>query len=246
MIIFNNRHRSTIHRIDPRFRVVVSAAFAILVVASSKWSVLLPAFAVSLTLAALARLSFAQVVKRLAGLNLFMLVLLLLLPLFIDGEPFVTAGPLVWSAEGITRALTIALRANSIMVALVSLLTTMEPAHLGFALNRTCCPEKLTHVLLFMVRYIEVIHREYHRLRDAMRLRGFRPRFDRHTLTTFGYLIGQLLVRSLDRSERILQAMKCRGFQGRFYIVDKFAMKAGDFAFAAVSVLFLLTWLEWR
>ena len=248
MIIFDNAHRSVIHRVDPRSRVVAAAGFAVLVVASSKWEVLAIALAVALSIVALAQLALRQVLKRLVELNLFMLLLVLTMPLLMEGEPLLRLGRLTWSVLGLERALTIALRANAIMVAFVALLTTMEPAHLGFALNRTCCPQKLTHVLLFMVRYIEVIHREYHRLSDAMHLRGFRPAFSRHTLRTLGYLVGQLLVRSLDRSERILQAMKCRGFRGRFYIVEKFVLKAGDFAFAGVSlsVLAALGWLEWR
>jgi cobalt/nickel transport system permease protein len=56
-----------------------------------------------------------------------------------------------------------------------------------------------------------------------------------------------LLVRSLDRSERIVAAMKCRGFRGRFYLLDHFAFSRRDgwFISAAVSVLVMLAVLEW-
>ena len=48
-----------------------------------------------------------------------------------------------------------------------------------------------------MIRYTEVVHVEYHRLRAAMRMRAFRARFDRRTFRAFGYLVGMLLVRSM-------------------------------------------------
>jgi cobalt/nickel transport system permease protein len=98
-----------------------------------------------------------------------------------------------------------------------------------------------------MVRYIEVVHREYHRLRNAMRLRGFRARCNRHTFRSLGYLIGMLVVRSLDRAHRIVEAMRCRGFRGRFYLLARFRVGAADILFAAIIAagIALLGWMEW-
>jgi len=247
MIIFNNRHSSVIHRIDPRFRLAASAAFAVIVVLSSRPQSLAAALAVALGLAAAARLSLRQVLARLGELNVFIFMLAVFMPIATPGEEVFSIGGLVWTKEGLGHALVIGMRANAVMVALVALLTTMEPAHLGLALHQVGCPEKIAHVLLFMVRYVEVIHREYHRLRDAMRLRAFKPSFSRHTLRTFGYLVGQLLVRSFDRSERILEAMKCRGYRGRFYVLERFTVSAGDFLFTAAAAVVLagLGLLEW-
>jgi len=141
----------------------------------------------------------------------------------------------------------IALRANSIMITLIALLTTMEPAHLGFALGRLGLGNKFPHILLFMIRYIEVIHQEYHRLRDALRLRGFRAGFNRHTFKTFGYIVGLLLVQSIDRSERISDAMKCRGFRGCFYVLAPFKLTLADGVFMtlASSCIIFICWIAW-
>jgi cobalt/nickel transport system permease protein len=108
-------------------------------------------------------------------------------------------------------------------------------------------PEKLTHLLLFTVRYLEILDRQYRQLTAAMRIRGFRPRMDAHTYRSYGYLVGMLLVRSLDRSERVLAAMKCRGFCGRFYLLDHFEFGVADVRFAAAvaAVLVCLASVEW-
>ena len=47
----------------------------------------------------------------------------------------------------------------------------------------------------------------------------------------FGYLIGMMLVRSLERSERILAAMKCRGFTGRIPLLERMAIGRAGIAF---------------
>jgi cobalt/nickel transport system permease protein len=73
---------------------------------------------------------------------------------------------------------------------------------------------------------------------NAMKIRGFRPRTDLHTYRTYSYLVGALLVRSFDRSTRILAAMKCRGFKGQFYILDRHAMGSQDYFVGVSSVLF--------
>jgi cobalt/nickel transport system permease protein len=147
------------------------------------------------------------------------------------GTAVFSFGGFGWSLEGIVKASKIALKANSIMITFAALVATMEPIQLGLALSRLGCPEKLAQIVFFAVRYLEVIQREYTRLVQAMRLRGFRPGFNRHTFKTYGYLVGMLLVKSLDRSERILEAMKCRGFRHRFYTLTSFQLTKNDILF---------------
>jgi cobalt/nickel transport system permease protein len=77
-----------------------------------------------------------------------------------------------------------------------------------------------------------------------METRAFRPGYNLHTFRSFGNLFGLLLVRSLDRSERVLAAMKCRGFQGRFYILHAFAWMRRDTVFsvcAAAGVVLIVS-----
>ena len=80
-----------------------------------------------------------------------------------------------------------------------------------------------------------------------MKVRCFRPRTDRRTCRAYGHLVGMLLVRSLDRSERVMDAMKCRGFKGEFYVLRHFIYRSRDLAFAcgfSVLVIFLAL-LQW-
>jgi cobalt/nickel transport system permease protein len=55
-----------------------------------------------------------------------------------------------------------------------------------------------------------------------------------------------LLVRSFDRSERIVEAMKCRGFRGRFYLLRHFTWESSDtvFSLAGVGVIAGLILME--
>ena len=60
-------------------------------------------------------------------------------------------------------------------------------------------------------------------------------------------LVGMLLVKSFDRADRIVAAMKCRGFRGRFYVLHHFAFARRDLLFGVASLVGLvgLGWGEW-
>jgi cobalt/nickel transport system permease protein len=80
-----------------------------------------------------------------------------------------------------------------------------------------------------------------------MKIRGFAPRTNLHTYRSYAYLVGMLFVRAAARAERVHQAMRCRGFDGRFHSLAVFAPHPANqwFAAAAASVMSILLWLEW-
>ena len=160
-------------------------------------------------------------------------------PVTVPGTPMFTVWGIGASWEGLLRAFEIALTANAVILALMTLVGTMEPVTLGHALHAMRCPETLVHLLMFTVRYVDVLHEEYSRLRVAMKVRGFRPRTNWHTYRSVGYLVGMMLVRAVERSERILGAMKCRGFDGRIHLLEEFSLGPADRRFAGLFALVL-------
>lgn len=230
-----------LRRLDPRARVLAAAVFAIATVTLGSLSVLLAALAGALGLAVWARLPLKETVRRMVAVDGFILLTLVMLPFstppVAGAEPLFTLWSLPASREGLEHALRIALKANAVILALLALVGTMSETTLGHALGRLGIPAKLVSLFLMMVRYIEVLHAEYGRLRTAMRARGFRPGTNLHTLRSLGHLVGMLLVRSLERSERVLAAMKCRGYTGRLPLLDDLRAGPADWAFGAVMAV---------
>lgn len=231
--------------LDPRLRLITALLFALTVVSLQQIPLLLLTLLLALATAVWAGLSGPLLLKRLLAMEGFMVVLLIMLPFSVPGESLLTLGPFSASLAGLQRALEIALKANAVVILLLALVGTLEPVVLGHALGQLRLPEKLIHLFLFSVRYIGVLFDEYQRLRLAMRARAFMAGSNRHTWRTFGWLLGMLLVRSLERSERILAAMKCRGFNGRLYLLQQNSWRRRDtrgliFTFCLLGVLLLL------
>lgn len=217
-----------LQRRDPRLRVIAALLLALVALSIQQLSALLILLLTALTGALAVGLSARLLARRLLVLEGLMVVLLLLLPFSVPGEIALSLGPFDASWEGVQRALQIFARANTVVLGLIVLTGTLEPEVLGHALASLRVPPKIVHLFLFTSRYISVLSDEYLRLRLAMRARAFVAGSNRHTWRSLGWLFGMLLVRSMERSERILAAMKCRGFSGRFYLYHSYNWKAGD------------------
>jgi len=239
---------SLVHRLDPRVRIVVAVLFSIIAAIADNYTCLAVAACAAISLLLLARLSVKQVLLRLLAVNGFIVFLWLFLPFTYGGEELFSIGPLHATREGIDYALLISVKSNTIVLALIALITTIPVVTLGHALGHLRVPDKLIHLFFFTVRYLQVLHLEYDRLRDAMRIRGFRPRSNLHTYKSLAYLIGMLLIKSFDRADRIRKAMVCRGFHGKFYLLSHFELKRTDmamfvFMMLVISLMAALQWL---
>lgn len=226
--------------VDPRTRIVAAVCFAVVIVSLHDLRILACGLAVAIVLMVMARLPTGPTLKRMAMMDSFIIFMLLMLPFTVPGDAMFSVLGFPASWQGLRQAVEIGLKANAVILALMALVGSVEPVTLAHALNRLRVPEALVYLLMFTIRYVDVLQQEYLRLRIAMKARGFRPSNTRHTYRCFGYLVGMMLVRAIERSERILAAMKCRGFNGRIPLIDDLAFTSRDALFA-VSFAAMLT-----
>ncbi len=230
---------SPIHNLDPRVKIVAALVFSLIVALNNSITMSVAAFCFPLALIIVARISIKKLLVRLAAVNAFIGLLWLCLPFTVPGEALYSLGPLSVYKEGIVSALSLTLKSNAIILTTIALLGTSRVFTLVHALSHLGVPHKLIHLFFFCFRYIQVIHEEYHKLANAAKMRSFKPGTNFHTYKTYAYFFGALLVRSLDRSHRIMAAMKCRGFKGKFYILDDYQMQGLDYLVAASSLVFI-------
>lgn len=228
---------SLIHGLDPRVKIISAVLFSIIVALADRLAILTAALAVALLLVFLARLNAKRLGSRLLIINTFILLLWLVLPFSYPGQPVFNIGPLTVTREGLNYSLVISMKSNAIVLVMIALLATSPIFTLVHALRHLKIPTKLIQLLFFTFRYFHVLNQEYSRLRGAMRIRCFKARTNIHTYKNLGYLVGMLLVRSFDRSEKIYQAMLCRGYQGRFWVFTHFSLNSRDILFLLVMIV---------
>jgi cobalt/nickel transport system permease protein len=221
--------RSPLSRLDPRWKLaaLVLAAVAVAVVRTPLAAGVGLAGAVVLGVAA--RLPLRWWLGRIGPVILFVALLAAPLPFLWHGEGTVWRwGPVSFAPAGLTAGLVLLAKAAAV-VTLMLVLTVSAPLDATLkAAHALYVPGLLVQVTLLSYRYLFLLADELARVRVALRVRGYRNRANRHSYRTVGNVAGLLLVRGWERAERVGQAMRCRGFDGRFRSLTSFHTTAAD------------------
>jgi cobalt/nickel transport system permease protein len=231
-----SKGESLVHDIDPRIRIICAIIYSFIIAVTGKFEVALGGLAAGLVLVMLARLSAKHLLRRLLIVNSF------------PAETLVKIGPLNMTEQGILYAFMLTIKCNAIVLVNIGLLSTCGMFNLVHALNHLRVPNKIVHLLFFIYRYAYVMQYEYLRIKDTLRIRGFKPRTSIFTYRTYGSIVGTLLVRGYERSEQVHKAMVCRGFKGHYWLLDHFSLKRSDVLAATIMTLgaALLLVLQWK
>lgn len=205
---------SPVHRAPAHLKLVALLGFVALVVATPReWFWAFGAhLVVVLAVAGLARVPVRWLLRRMVVQVPFVLFAVLL--------PFVAQGPRVevlglsLSEVGLLGAWGLLAKGALGVLASLTLAASTAPQDLLAGLERLRLPQQLVQIMGFMVRYVEVVGAELHRMRVARESRGFRARDPRHW-PVLARSIGALFIRSYERGERVHLAMLSRGYTGR-------------------------------
>lgn len=224
-----------VHRLDPRAKVLVTLAFVVTVISADKYAVsqLLPFFLFPILLIVLGNLPVLYFVRKLLMLLPFVLFVGAFNPFF-DRAVMLQFGPLAVSG-GWLSFFSILLRfALSVSAAFILIATTGFTA-VCMALEKLGAPKVFTVQLLFLYRYTFVLFDEGVRMVRARALRSFSSRGT--GIRVFGQMAGNLLLRTLDRAQRIHMAMQCRGFRGEIRLHRRLTFGWPEFFYLTACVL---------
>lgn len=222
---------SWIQQLDPRLKIVIAFIAAFLIALTNDLITLYYFLFLAIILIINSKIKVKYLFKKLMLINFFILIIWIFIPLTFPGEVLLSIGKFSLTAEGINFALKITLRSNSIMLLIISLLTTNSISEIIHALYRLKIAKKLIYLFFFVYRYLHIIKREYNNLNEAMLMRAFKAKTNLHTYKSYAYLIAMLLIKSYERSQKVYEAMICRGFKGKFVFFDDFKIKKLDILF---------------
>lgn len=205
---------SPVHRLPPEVKIAAMVAFTIAVVATPReafWAFGGYALLVALV-AALARVGPRWLLTR-SLIELPFVLFAFALPFLGAGERVDVVG-LHLSLDGLYGGWNIVAKGTLGVLASLLLAATTTTRDLILGLDRLRCPQILTQIATFMLRYLDVLVGEARRMRVARVSRGDDPRF-LWQLRGFAAGIGALFLRAFERGERVYLAMLSRGYSGR-------------------------------
>jgi cobalt/nickel transport system permease protein len=231
--------KSPIHDLDPRIKLLTTLVFIMAVVSFGKYEItgLIPFIIYPVVLIAVGNLPPAYLAKKILLAAPFALMIGICNPL-LDRTVMVHLGPVGISGGWISFA-SIMIRFLLTVSAALILIASTSFNGVCLALEKLRVPTSFVVQLLFLYRYIFVLTEEALRLVRARSLRSFQGRG--MGWRVFGYMIGQLLLRTLDRARRIHLAMLSRGFDGKIRLVRPLQLHGKEVAFLlGWSSLFVL------
>jgi len=243
---------SLIHQLDPRVKVVVTVLFVLstVLLPDGAWLGFLLALGFTMLTSMSARLGWDYALRRSFVALPFALAAVTVV-FNMPGQPIMAwrlgGWHIIVTDAGVVRFASIVVRTwLSVQMAILLTATTRFP-DLLHALHHLHIPSLLVAVVSFMYRYLFVLADEAMRLLRAREARSARP------LTgggggslvwrarVAGNMVGQLFLRSFERSDRVYNAMLARGYSGRYLTINPHVMRSVDWIVAAIAVaIFIL------
>jgi cobalt/nickel transport system permease protein len=218
-----------LHRRDPRAKLLATLGFIVAVVSYHRYeiSALLPLALYPAALVGMGDIPARWLLRKLLIASPFAVMVGLANP-FLDTTVRLHLGSLAVSGGWISYA-SILLRFALTVSAALALVAGTGFNTVCMALGRLGAPRVFVVQLLFLYRYLFVLAEEGLRMVRARNLRSFAGRGQ--GLKVYAAMLGQLLLRTMDRAQRIHQAMLCRGFDGQIRVGRPLQFGLADLAF---------------
>jgi cobalt/nickel transport system permease protein len=226
-----------VHRMDPRAKLIATLLFLFTVISFSKYEIvaLLPFFLYPVLLMTIGEIPFMFILKKVILVSPFAIFIGIFNPLLDSGQVVifndltVSAGWLSFFSVMLKFTLTVS-------TALLLVATTSFPG-VCHASRQLGLPSLFVSQLLFLYRYIFVLMEETMRIVRARNMRSYGQ--SGKGINIFVRLVGVLFIRTVERAERVYNAMLSRGFQGDMPTLKHFHIKTGDIVFAVSVATFL-------
>ncbi len=226
-----------INRIHPLAKLMVTFLYIVCVLSYDKYNLsgLLPMAIYPLVLFNLSELSIGRCFKKLRLLLPLVCFIGLFNPIY-DKTPLYHLGSLTITG-GMISLITLVVKGIYALTASFLLIATTGIERICYALKLLHVPQILVTQILLTYRYLTLLLSEANAVYQAYSLRAPKEKGVRYKI--WGSLIGQLLLRSIDRAGNLYDSMLLRGFCGEFYYADKQRSNGMDYSYLVLWIVII-------
>jgi cobalt/nickel transport system permease protein len=222
-----------VHRIHPAAKLLAAAVFIITVVSFDRYSFvrLVPYIFFPTLLMAFSETPYLMLLKRFLIALPFCLLAGAANVIFDRESALMIDGVII--SYGVLSLFTILLRVYLCVMAVLVLVAITPLSEIVHSMRRFKIPHIFVIVFEMTYRYIGVLFEEAYSMYTAYTMRS--PGAKGIRMRDMGGFTGQLLVRSVDRADRVYTAMKCRGYALQTLPENGRKPAMGDFLFLAIT-----------
>jgi len=234
---------SPVHRWDVRCKIATLLVYSFIIASLEHLGPACAAVCISLVVSIIAKIPLSRVLFRLLALAGFLGMFLVVMPFTVAthaGDMIVVFGgmeQLGLNLRGVMLAATVIAKAVAIALLMEPLVSTAPLPVTLHGLTRLGAPEMVSQMILLSHRYVHVFRHEARRMAAGMQVRGFSLKTDLETMRAIANFLGMLFVRSFERTERVFDAMRARGYNGRFHSPRNLHLRFSDVCAAFMFML---------
>ncbi len=192
------------------------------------------------------RLHLLKIFSKLKALIPFILLITIFVPFYVGNTVFFQLNlgiPLNIYVEGLAYALTLFFRIIGAAFVFLTFLTSLTYSEFIEALTKLrAIPSFFVGSIIIMLHYIPILARSNKKVLEAQDLRGKNFTSYWQRLKTHGFIMGKNVVHNMERSEKLYESLKMRGFSGKITFSSK-KVKLADILIVMVFVFIMISFI---
>ncbi|MHA1725393.1 MAG: energy-coupling factor transporter transmembrane component T family protein [Promethearchaeota archaeon] len=240
---FRHEHESTIlTTIHPLVRFLLPFIFVVPLLFGNNIFLILTLILSTFLLSILAKLKLTRIFKRVLKVLPFILLITIFLPLYIGNKVayrlFLGISLIIYQ-EGLDLAILLFFRIFGAIFIFMTFMSSLTYSEFIEALTKAkVIPSFFIGSLVILLHYLPIFADSNKKILEAQELRGKKITSYWSKLKTHAYIMAKSIIINMDRSERLYESLKMRGFSGEITFSKK-KLKIWD-ALTLVGFLLLM------
>lgn len=178
-----------------------------------------------------ARVNFVRIMSRILKILPFVVLMTVFIPFYMP--------------NGIYLAILLFFRIFGALFVFLSFFSSLTYSEFIESLTKLRLPSMFTGSFVIMLHYIPILASSNRKILGAQELRGKKITTYREKLKTHAFIMGKSIVMNMERSEKLYESLKMRGFSGKLTFATR-KVKIIDillislFLFMMVSLIFFI------
>lgn len=197
-----------------------------------------------------ARLNLLRIFKRIKGIFAFIVLITIFVPFYIGRTvmwQFNIGITINVYKEGANLALLLFLRIFGAIYVFMSFFSSLTYSEFIEALTKMrIVPSFFIGSIVIMIHYIPILANSNKRILEAQELRGKKITSYWEKLKAHAYILGKSIVLNMERSEKLYESLKMRGFSGKLTFAERKMTILDVFilTFFSITVVYLIYFIN--
>ncbi|MFX1411579.1 MAG: energy-coupling factor transporter transmembrane component T family protein [Promethearchaeota archaeon] len=245
----HENERIYLNKIHPLIRLILPFILVIPLLFINNIYFIFTVLIISLILNFIFRLNMIKILSRFIVVVPFVILITIFIPLYV-GETIIyqlkIGIKISIYKEGLYLAFLIFLRIFGALFIFMSFFSTLTYSEFIEALTKLRIPSFLVGSFVIMLHYIPIMASSNKKILDAQEMRGKKITTYWQKLKTHAYIMGKNIIMNMERSEKLYESLKMRGFSGKITFATK-KIRIYDIAllvFFIITIIFLIYYIN--